>query len=91
MVPLLLRNFTERELWAIDSFIVNPKLGYCDKETLIKITFWWFGNIRVSEGWPLMKNFIKSGNQKSMPLKEWKKIQDMVPALQKFPTEDLVP
>ena len=40
IMPLLLEHFTERELWAIDSFIVNEKLDYCDKETLIKITKW---------------------------------------------------
>lgn len=40
IMPLLLEHFTTRELWALDSFIVNPKLDYCDKETLIKITKW---------------------------------------------------
>lgn len=90
LVPLLLNSFSLRELWAIDSFIINPKLGYCDKDTLMKITKWWFSNISVAEAWPLLKNFIKAGKQKPMPLEEWKKIQDLVPALQKFPTEDLV-
>ena len=91
MIPLLLDNFTLRELWALDSFIINPKLGYCDKETLIKIMKWWFGNLSVKEAWPLLKNFIKAGKQPPMPLEGWKKLQDDIPALQKFPTEDLVP
>ena len=36
-VPLLLSSFSLRELWAIDSFIINRNLGYCDKEILIKL------------------------------------------------------
>lgn len=90
MVPLLMDCFSLRELWAIDSFIINPKLDYCDKATLIKITKWWFSNISIKEGWPLLKNFIKAGKQAPMPLEEWKKLQDMVPALLKFPTKDLI-
>lgn len=90
MVPLLMDCFSLRELWAIDSFIINPKLDYCDKATLIKITKWWFSNISIKEGWPLLKNFIKAGKQAPMPLEEWKKLQDMVPALSKFPTKDLI-
>jgi len=90
VMPLLLEKFSERELWALDSFIVNPKLGYCDQKTLMTITKWWFGNIRLSEGKPLLRNFIRAGKQPPMPLEEWKKLQDDIPALQKFPTEDLV-
>ena len=90
IMPMLLENFTHRELWALDSFIVNEKLDYCDKETLIDITKWWFGNISTSEMYPLLKNFIKAGKQPPMPIEEWKKFQDDIPALQKFPTEDLM-
>mmetsp|Transcript_5270 Transcript_5270/g.15328 ORF Transcript_5270/g.15328 Transcript_5270/m.15328 type:complete len:203 (-) Transcript_5270:632-1240(-) len=54
MPLIMLEAFTTRELWALDSFIVNHKLGYCDKEMIIAITKWWFGNVSVREGWPLM-------------------------------------
>lgn len=90
VMPLLLETFSHRELWALDSFIVNEKLDYCDKETLIDITKWWFGNISTSEMYPLLKNFIKAGKQPPMPVKAWKKFQDDIPALQKFPMEDLM-
>ncbi len=90
IMPLMLEKFTTRELWALDSFIVNDKLGYCDKEMLMKVTKWWFANISVKEGWPLLNNFIKAGKQPEMPLEDWKKLQDTIVALQKFPTEDLV-
>lgn len=90
IMPLLLEKFSTRQLWAIDSFIINEKLGYCDKDMLIKITKWWFGNISLKEGWPLLKNFIAAGKQPPMDLEEWKKLQDDIPALQKFDTADLV-
>ena len=90
LVPLLLRCFSLSELRAIGSLIVNPKLDFCDKETLIKITKWWFSNISITEGWPLLQNFIKAGKQSPLPLEKWKEIQDLAPSLQKFPTEDLV-
>mmetsp|Transcript_16353 Transcript_16353/g.21631 ORF Transcript_16353/g.21631 Transcript_16353/m.21631 type:complete len:307 (+) Transcript_16353:85-1005(+) len=89
IMPLMLEKFTTRELWALDSFIVNEKLGYCDKDMLMKITKWWFTHISVKEGWPLFKNFIQAGKQPEMPIEEWKKLQDTIPALQKYATEDL--
>lgn len=70
VMPLLLEAFTRRELWALDSFIVNPNLDYAgEPSVLMAITKWWFGNISVKEGWPLLQNFIKAGNQKPMPQK----------------------
>ena len=71
-------------------FMQNPILGYCDKDTLIKITLWWFKNISLSEGKALLGNFIKAGKQPPMPLEEWKQIQDDIPALQQFSIEDIM-
>ena len=91
MMFLLMKYFSKRDLWALDSFIVNPKLTYCDnKEMLIKIIRWWLSNIQISEGRKLLVNFIKAGRQPPLPIEEWKKLQDDIPELQKFPTEDIM-
>lgn len=90
VMPLMLKAFTTRELWALDSFIVNEKLGYCDKDTLIVITKWWFGNISLKECIPLFQNFARAGNQAPMPIEDWKKLQDTIPALKNFATEDIM-
>jgi hypothetical protein len=90
VMPLMLKAFTTRELWALDSFIVNEKLGYCDKDTLIVITKWWFGNISIKEGILLFQNFARAGNQAPMPIEDWKKLQDTIPALKTFATEDIM-
>lgn len=90
VMPLMLKAFTTRELWALDSFIVNEKLGYCDKDTLIVITKWWFGNISIKESIPLFQNFARAGNQTPMPIEDWKKLQDAIPALKTFATEDIM-
>ena len=90
VMPLMLNAFTTRELWALDSFIVNEKLGYCDKDLLIVITKWWFGNISIKEGIPLFQNFARAGNQPPMPIEDWKKLQDTIPALKTFATEDIM-
>lgn len=91
IMPLMMEAFSTRELWALDSFIINPKLGYCDNDMLMTVTKWWFGNLSIKEWWPLLKNFVAAGNQPPMSLEDWKKIQDIIPALSKFPTEDLIP
>lgn len=90
VMPLMLKAFTTRELWALDSFIVNEKLGYCDKDTLIVVTKWWFGNISLKESIPLFQNFARAGNQAPMPIEDWKKLQDTIPALENFATEDIM-
>lgn len=90
IMPLMLKTFYKRELWALDSFIVNPKLGYCDNELLTIITKWWFCNISIKEGWPLLKKLVAAGNQPPMPLENWKKLQDTIPTLSKFSTEDIM-
>merc|ERR1712032_1657957 len=55
IMPAMVNTFSFDELWALDSLIVNPKLDYCKKDMLLKITFWWFGNISYGEGWALLK------------------------------------
>lgn len=80
VMPLMLKAFTTRELWA---------LNY-DKDTLIVITKWWFGNISIKEGILLFQNFARAGNQAPMPIEDWKKLQDTIPALKTFATEDIM-
>ena len=90
MTRLLMKHFSRRELWAIDSFVVNPKLSYCDKDTLVKITLWWFNNISLGEASRLMVNFIKVGIQSPMQVGKWKDLQAGIPALQNYPVEDIM-
>ena len=45
VMPLLLERFTFQELCALDSFVVNPKLGWCDEETLVDIAKWWVSSL----------------------------------------------
>ena len=70
VMPLMLKAFTTRELWAHDSFIVNEKLGHCDKDTLIVITKWWFGNISIKEAISEFCTCGKSGSNANRRLEE---------------------
>ena len=91
MMGLLIKYFSKRELWALDSFIVNPKLDYCDtKDSLIQITKWWFSNICISEGRKLLVNFVRAGRQPPMPIEDWKKLQNVIPALKKYSINDII-
>lgn len=91
VMPKMLAAFTTRELWALDSFIVNEKLGYCPKDQLIRITKWWFSNMTTSECWGLLKNFVRAGMQPEMPAEDWLRLQASIPALKDRPLEEIMP
>merc|ERR1712032_306055 len=91
IMPRMLENFTERELWALDSFIVNPNLDYCPQDVLLRITFWWFANTSLREGWAFFQNLMRSGKQPRMGKDFWATINALVPALQGHSLEDLMP
>jgi len=87
IMPAMVDKFTTEELWALDSLIIN--MGYVDNDLLMKITFWWFGNITSSEGWSLMKNFGVAGKSGKLTRSHWQKLQSQIPALQGKPLEDV--
>eukprot|EP00931_Biecheleriopsis_adriatica_P030430 TRINITY_DN1793_c0_g1_i1.p1 TRINITY_DN1793_c0_g1~~TRINITY_DN1793_c0_g1_i1.p1 ORF type:complete len:250 (-),score=74.64 TRINITY_DN1793_c0_g1_i1:124-873(-) len=89
IMPAMLDKFTFDELWALDSLIINPKLGYCDQDMLMKITFWWFGNITSAEGWALMKNFGAAGSNGKLPRAAWESLVALIPVLKGRDLEDI--
>jgi len=89
IMPAMVDKFSTEELWALDSLIVNPKLGYVDKDMLGKITFWWFGNITSGEGWQLMKNFSMAGSSGKLSRSHWKLLQSQIPVLKDKSLEDV--
>lgn len=90
VMPRMLQYFTYRELWALDSFIINPNLGYCPPDVLVRITFWWFRNIGVGEGWRLLKNFVRAGNQPPMTIEKWEELRSPLSALRDVRIQDLM-
>ena len=38
----------------------------------------------------LFQNFARAGNQAPMPIEDWKKLQDTIPALKTVATEDIM-
>jgi hypothetical protein len=88
---LLLKHFSKRELWALYSFMFNPKLNYIDnKKTLMKVTKWWFANISVAEGSRLAVHFVKCNKQPHMTHENWRRIQADIPALQTYNVQDII-
>jgi len=85
----MVNTFSVDELWALDSLIVNPKLDYCPKDLLVKITIWWFGNISWGEGWALLKNFRTAGSAGKLPSDQWQKLVAGIPALQGLSLEEV--
>jgi len=81
IMPAMVEHFSTEELWALDSLIVNEKLGYVDKDLLVKITMWWFGNITSGEGWALMKNFAAAASSGKLPRSQWALLQSEIPVL----------
>lgn len=90
VMPRMLQYFTYRELWALDSLIINPKLGYCPPGIFVRITLWWFRNICVGEAWSLLKNFVRAGNQPRMSIDKWEELRSTISALRDVPIQDLM-
>jgi len=88
-MPAMIEYFKTDELWALDSLIVNPKLGYCDQEMLKKITFWWFGNITGAEGWALFQNFATVKSKGKLKRAHWQELADLMPVLKGKPLDDV--
>lgn len=89
VMPRMLQYFTYRELWALDSIIINPNLGYCPPDVLLRITLWWFRNIGVGEGWSLLKNFVRAINQPPMAIEKWEELRTPLSALRDVSIQDL--
>jgi len=90
VMPRMLQYFTYRELWALDSMIINPKLDYCPPDILVRITLWWFRNISVGEAWSLLKNFARAGNQPRMSIDKWEELRAPLPVLRDVPIQNLM-
>jgi len=90
IMPAMVQYFTVDELWAMDSLIVNPKLGYCDEAMLKTITLWWFGNITSSEGWELFQTFATVKNKGKLKRPNWEELIATMPGLYGKPFEDIV-
>lgn len=90
VMPRMLQYFSYRELWALDSIIINPKLNYCPPDVLVRITSWWFRNICVGEAWSLLKNFVRAGSQPRMSIDKWEELRSPLSVLRDVSIQDLM-
>ena len=90
VLPAMVGHFSYNELWAMDSLIVNPSLGYCSREKLLQITFWWIRNIAISEARPLFRNFGLAAKLGKMRKSEWAEFARLMPRLGRFPLDTVI-
>lgn len=82
IMPAMVEHFSAEELWALDSLIAHPELDYCGKGMLLKIVFWWFGNVTKKERKALWKHFRVAGGAEKLSDEQWGDLICEIPALQ---------